>query len=87
MESESGLTTEDAQFAICTGTYGNKEWSATEKQTACQRYEQLSGNKPIQDGVPTYILTGTIFFILLATALFAYALYKKKRTSNTKNNK
>ena len=78
---ETGLTGQGAQLAICNGTYGGKDWSAAEKQKACQRYEELSGNKLEYStkSSPSIIPGMAILCVLLVTILSIYNQTKQER--------
>lgn len=77
---ETGLTGQGAQLAICNGTYGGKDWSAAEKQKACQRYEELSGNKLEYStkSSPSIIPGMAILCVLLVTILSIYIIKRNK---------
>lgn len=84
MESDSGLssglTTADAQHAICQGTYGDKEWTAAEREAACQRYEQLVNERNNPNQPDTAMVTGVaIAAVLIIAALAGYFIYRHKR--------
>ena len=85
----SGLTTADAQHAICQGTYGGKEWTPAEREAACQRYEQLVNEKNNPNQPDTAMITGVaIAAVLIIAALVGYFVYRRKRnTKKTKRSK
>lgn len=85
MENNSGVSIEDVQYSICQGTYGGKDWSESEKQAACQRYEQMTGTKS-QTHDPSVALAVLVPLILIAIVYAAHR-YKKKRRSNNKRRK
>lgn len=85
METNSGLTTKDAQYAICKGTYANKKWSSTERQTACKKYEQLTGTKiePEDNSESNLLVTGVSVLIVISLAtLIVLAALKWKHSLN-----
>lgn len=78
---QQGLTTEDAQHMICQGTYGGKEWSASERSAACQRHEDLQGTTSfvnLSTAIPLLIL-------LIIVAYISYQYVNKRRTSGKIN--
>jgi hypothetical protein len=79
-ELSSGLTTADAQHAICQGTYGDKEWTAAEREAACQRYEQLVNEKNNPNQPDTAMITGlAVAAVLIIAVLAGYFVYRRKR--------
>ena len=78
MKENAGLTIEDAQLAICRGTYGNKEWSKAEKQAGCQRYEEMTGSQ-IRTYDGSEVLVVLIPALLLVGAYVLYVGYVKRR--------
>lgn len=78
MAINSGLSIKDAQHAICKGTYGRKEWSSSQRQTACQRYEELTGIKLESNTQPIDLSFITIFASLLLIVIVAYVFYRHK---------
>jgi hypothetical protein len=81
-----GLSVEDAQYAICQGTYGGKEWSSPERYAACQRYEELT-NKELQSS-PNSINSSAIatsLALLIIVVCLSY-LYINKRQMSRKVN-
>lgn len=83
METNPGLTTKDAQYSICKGTYGGKEWSSAERQAACQRYEEITGTKLESSSKPSDLSAAAVTFALFITIVFAYVLYRRKTTLKT----
>lgn len=93
MESDSGLssglTTADAQHAICQGTYGGKEWTPAEREAACQRYEQIISEKNSPNQPDTAMITGlSIAIVLILAVLVGYFIHRRKRNKKkTKRSK
>lgn len=95
METNSGLTTKDAQYAICKGTYANKQWSLTERQTACKKYEQLTGTKIEPEdnsesnllviGISVLIAISIAALIVLTATKWSHSLNKTSRSTKTKH--
>lgn len=80
MKESSGLTTEDAQRAICKGTYGGKEWSSEERQAACLKSNEVYD--PSATGSSTYVNVVLISAgVLLVTACIVvfYLKFRQKR--------
>ncbi|WP_319141445.1 hypothetical protein [Streptomyces caniscabiei] len=76
----SGLTTADAQHAICQGVYGDKEWTAAEREAACQRYEQIINERNNPSQPDTAMITGVaIAAVLIIAVLAGYFAYRRKR--------
>ena len=87
MESKSGLssglTTADAQHAICQGTYGGREWTPAQRDAACQRYEQLINEKNNVNQPDVALITGVVLgAALVVAALAGYLVYRRKRTKS-----
>lgn len=81
MNQDTGLTTADVQYAICKGTYGNKQWSVSEKEAACSKYEELTGTAVDQDSAAdssAWLIGGGILAVL-AVLVVGWALFRKKR--------
>lgn len=78
METSPGLTIEDAQHAICKGTYKAKEWSSAERQAACVRYEELTGTKPESSYKSADLSIVTIILALLLAIILGYVVYRRK---------
>ena len=77
----SGLSIEDAQYAICKGTYGNKEWSASEKQAACEQYEQLTGAK-LESGarhLELWVIPVVSMTLVIGATIVIYRLKTRKK--------
>jgi len=82
MESNSGISIKDAQYAICKGTYGGRQWSATERQAACHRYEQITGVKvESSDGHADLLIVVAIVVLILTVILVALrsTLHRRKK--------
>ena len=88
MDEQTGLSIKDAQYAICQGTYGDREWTAQEKQTACERYQDMSNTQNNSNGLSIIAVT---IFVCIIVAVVAYILYGKrnaqKRIKSPRKNK
>jgi hypothetical protein len=78
----SGLSIEDAQHAICKGTYSGKEWSASEKQAACVKYEQLTGAKLESSTrhLELWVIPVVSMTLVIGVAIVIYRLKTRKKT-------
>jgi hypothetical protein len=70
---QEGISIEDAQYMICQGTYGGKLRAPSERQAACQRYEELSGHP-----APFPALDATLVILTLVIISSFIYLYVKK---------
>lgn len=75
-----GVSTEEVQHAICLGgSYGGKEWSASEREEACQRYEQMTGLvAPRANTGEGILMAGSIIGVVLLSAIVVYVILKRK---------
>jgi hypothetical protein len=86
MTTNSGLSASDAQYMICKGTYGGKQWSPSEKQAACQRYEELTHTKLDNSTSVVGPLAIPVFFLLiLVVVVFIFYQYKNRRKKISKS--
>lgn len=83
MQDDNGITIEGAQYAICLGTYGGKEWTKEQKQDACQKYESLTGNKIETDNGYNYLPISMTVIILLGAVILTYVLINRKKSLKT----
>lgn len=88
MDEQTGLSIKDAQYAICQGTYGDREWTAQEKQKACERYQDMNSAPKNSNGLSIIAVT---IIICIIVAVVAYTLYGKrssqKRIKSPRKNK
>lgn len=77
MEPSSGLSIKDAQYMICKGTYGGKEWSLSDRQKACHRYEELTGTR-LETDASNINLPLVIIFVLPLIIVLGYVIYRYK---------
>lgn len=87
MKESSGLTTEEAQRAICKGTYGGKEWSSEERQAACLRSNEVY-NPNMTGNDATYVDVALISVgVLFVAGIVMFYLKLRQKRSRPVNNK
>lgn len=81
---QEGVTAEGVQKAICDGLpYGRKEYTAAEREAACQRYEELTGiAAPRARPDYTMHIAGSVVTVFLLAVFVWYIFYKRKATKN-----
>ena len=79
MEEQAGLSTKDAQYAICQGTYGGRGWTAQEKQTACERYQNMNSAHNNSNGLS--VIAAVTIIVCIIAAVVAYIILYGKRSS------
>ena len=87
MNEDSGVSIQDVQYMICKGTYGRKEWSASEREIACQQYEEMTGVDPRSGITDTLLMAGIVVVILLSGIALGYTLRKYKVNRKNKNSR
>ncbi len=75
MEEQTGLSTKDAQYAICRGTYGGKEWTAQEQRVACERYQDM--NSTLSNSGDLGVIAITLIVCIIVAAA-PYTLYGRR---------
>lgn len=78
---QEGVTTEGVQHAICSGSpYGGREHSAAEREAACLRYEQMTGESVPRatSETPLFLVSDIVLSGVLLIAIVWYIFHKKK---------
>lgn len=88
-KTNSGISIEDSQYQICKGMYGGKKWSTSDRETACTRYEELTGKHIQGNEQPTTLaLFAPLTLIICIVALvLGYLIYQKVKKQHPINNK
>jgi hypothetical protein len=76
---QSGVSTDQVQRAICNGTRTARSYSATEREAACRRYEEMTGlPAPRANTGEGILLAGSVVVIALVFGVVIYLILKRK---------